>query len=231
MHEKRRYKLIIYYFLQFVFAHSLLIYLFLQHVTPICQEALVHFELRNYYKILKCVLRISVPCSYIWLCVFFGLFHSWTNFWGEVTRFSDRRFYSDWWNAGSLAEYWRKWNYPIHNWLVRHIYFMLVRRGFNGELARFLTFTVSAVLHEYIVICIFRKCTMLAFTLMIGNIPLIQLQKALRGTLSKNMNNNLFWIVYTIIGQPFGIALFYYLGMRHTLYEPNGVLFGHQAKA
>jgi len=146
-------------------------YLFLQHVVPKCKESLVYFETRNYFKICVSVLGVGVPCSYVWLSIFFGLFHAWTNFWGEVTRFADRRFYSDWWNSGNLAEYWRKWNYPIHNWLVRHIYFPLVRRGIKSDLARLLTFTVSAIFHEYIIIGIFRECNLLAFTLMIINIP------------------------------------------------------------
>lgn len=119
------------------------------------------------------VLGVAVPCAYIWLAIFFGVFHAWTNFWGEVTRFADRRFYSDWWNAGNLAEYWRKWNYPIHNWLVRHVYFPLIRRGFSESLSRLLTFTVSAIFHEYIIIGVFRTVNMIGFGAMIVNIPLI----------------------------------------------------------
>jgi diacylglycerol O-acyltransferase-1 len=120
------------------------------------------------------ILGVGVPCTYIWLCVFYGLFHAWTNFWGEMTRFGDRRFYSDWWNAGNLSEFWRKWNYPIHNWLVRHCYFPCTRNGINSEIARLLTFLVSAVFHEYCIVGIFRKCNLLAFFFMIINIPLIK---------------------------------------------------------
>lgn len=172
---------IIEHFLQFCIAQFLMCYITLQHVAPTLHNNLIHMEQRNYYKIGITILKIGVPCSYIWLCIFYWLFHAWTNFWGEVTRFADRRFYSDWWNAGNLAEYWRKWNYPIHNWLVRHVYFPLVRRGCNSELARFLTFTVSAVFHEYIIVGTFRVCNMSAFTMMIINVPLMQLQKVLRG--------------------------------------------------
>jgi diacylglycerol O-acyltransferase-1 len=124
-------------------------------------------------KIFTAVLGTGVPCTYIWLSIFYGLFHAWTNFWGEVTRFADRRFYSDWWNAGDLAEYWRKWNYPIHNWLVRHCYYPLIRRGLKSEIAQLLTFLVSAIFHEYIIIGIFRVCNLFAFTLMAANVPLI----------------------------------------------------------
>jgi len=170
------------------------------------------------------VLGVAVPCAYIWLTIFFGLFHAWTNFWGEITRFADRRFYSDWWNAGNLAEYWRKWNYPIHNWLVRHVYFPLIRRGFSDSLARLLTFTVSAIFHEYIITGIFRAVNMIGFGAMIANIPLMQAQTVLKGQISRNSNNLLFWFFYTIIGQPFGIMSVYYANNRHILFEKGGPL-------
>ena len=113
----------------------------------------------------------------MWLCFFYLVFHAWTNFWAEVTRFADKQFYSDWWNAGNLGEYWRKWNHPIHNWLVRHCYYPLIRRGMNSELARLLTFTLSAVAHEYIVVGTLRVFNLLAFTFMIINVPIMHVQK------------------------------------------------------
>jgi hypothetical protein len=95
------------------------------------KDSFKHFENEDYYNIFLSTLNISIPASYLWLFFFFGLFHAFTNFWAEVTRFSDRRFYSVWWNAGSLAEYWPKWNSPIHNWLVRHLYYPM--NGDDGD--------------------------------------------------------------------------------------------------
>jgi len=95
------------------------------------------------------------------------------NFWAEITRFADRRFYADWWNAGYLAEYWRKWNFPIHSFLHRHIYYPLRRRNVSKKLALLLTFMISAAAHEYIVVGIFRVFNFIAFTIMIVNVPLI----------------------------------------------------------
>ena len=196
-----------------------MVYIFYQHIIPKCKTSMIYFETQDYYMIFTSLLGVGVPCAYIWLCIFFGLFHCWTNFFGEVTRFADRRFYSDWWNAGNLSVYWRKWNYPIHNWLVRHCYFPLIRRGVNDDLARLLTFTVSAVFHEYIIIGIFRMCNLIAFTLMIVNIPVMHIQKVFKNQLSENLNNILFWIIYVIVGQPFGIMFIYYVNMRHTLVQ------------
>lgn len=171
---------------------------------------MIHFEQRDYVAILIDTLSVGIPGSYLWLMVFFGVFHAWANLWAEITRFADRRFYSDWWNAGGLAEYWRKWNYPIHNWLVRHCYYPMVRRGINSDLARFLTFMVSAIAHEYIFVGVFRIFNLVAFTFMIVNVPLMQLQKVLKNQITKDYNNILFWLFYTILGQPFAILLCYY---------------------
>ena len=167
-----------------------------------------------------------MPGVYLWLTVFFGLFHAWTNFWAEATRFADRRFYADWWNAGNLAEYWRKWNFPIHNWLVRHVYFPIIRRGYNSELAKLLTFLVSALFHEYVVIGIFRHFTFAGFLMMVVNVPFMQVQSLLRRVVSKNVNNLLFWLLFAILGLACARMTYYYILMRHTLYEEGGALHG-----
>jgi len=39
----------------------------------------------------------------------------------ELLRFGDREFYKDWWNCRSLAEFWRTWNMPVHQWFLRHV--------------------------------------------------------------------------------------------------------------
>lgn len=156
------------------------------------------------------LLNVGIPCAYAWLTIFYLVFHAATNFFADITRFADRRFYSDWWNAGNLGEYWRKWNHPINHWLGRHVYLPLVRLGINSEVARLLTFLVSALAHEYIVIGAFRVINGAAFIGMAVNAPIMWFQKATRHTLGKNFNNQMFWLGYAIIGQPFAIMLCYY---------------------
>lgn len=114
---------------------------------------------------------MSVPAAYVWLALFYSIFHSATNLFAELSYFADRRFYGDWWNAGNLSAYWRKWNHPIHNFLMRHCYYPLRRRKVNKAWALFITFLISAIAHEYIVIGVFRVVNFLAFTLMIVNVP------------------------------------------------------------
>ena len=133
-----------------------------------------HFESRNFYGIFLSTLSIAIPGSYIWLIFFYLFFHALPNFSASLTQFADRRFYSDWWNSGNLGEYWRKWNHPIQNWLVRHVYFPLKRRGYSNDSARLITFTVSAVFHEYIAVGASRVFNMIAFGFMMVNIPIMQ---------------------------------------------------------
>ena len=152
----------------------MMVYIFYQHIIPVCRSSVIHFENKDYFNIFISVLNVGIPCAYIWLVMFFLIFHSLMNLCAEITRFADKRFYSDWWNAGNLAEYWRKWNYPIHNWLVRHVYFPLVRRSIRPDIARLLTFTVSAIFHEYIVMGVFRVFNFMAFLIMIINVPVMQ---------------------------------------------------------
>jgi diacylglycerol O-acyltransferase-1 len=148
---------------------------------PIAKEAVEPLKQGDYWKVFYLTLQMSTPAVYIWLGMFYSFFHSYMNFWGEITYFADRRFYDDWWNAGDLGEYWRKWNFPVHSFLIRHVYFPLRRRHVNKMLALFLTFFVSAAAHEYLIIGIFRMANFLAFTLMIINVPIISIQNKFKG--------------------------------------------------
>lgn len=132
-----------------------------------------YFDKKDYYGIFLSTLKMAIPGSYLWLIFFYLFFHAFANFASELTMFGDRRFYSDWWNAGNIGEFWRKWNHPIQNWLVRHVYFPLKRRGFKTDSARFITFMVSAVAHEYVAVGSFRICNMIAFAFMMINIPMM----------------------------------------------------------
>lgn len=41
----------------------------------------------------------SLSGTLILVTGFFGVLHSWLSLMAELTRFADRRFYEDWWNA------------------------------------------------------------------------------------------------------------------------------------
>ncbi|KAH0473663.1 MAG: uncharacterized protein KVP18_001631 [Porospora cf. gigantea A] len=84
--------------------------------------------------------------------MFLAFFHYFMNFLADVTRFGDRCFYLDWWNATSIGDYWRLWNIPIHNFAVRHVYKPMLRVGMPKLAAGVAIFFLSAVLHEYLAV-------------------------------------------------------------------------------
>ena len=109
----------------------------------------------------------------MWLLGFYLFFHLWLNMLAEITRFGDRLFYRDWWNARTIEAYWRNWNLPVHHWMLRHLYYPLTRLGVSKSISTFLVFAVSAALHEVIISTPFRILSFHAFFGMLAQVPLI----------------------------------------------------------
>jgi len=80
----------------------------------------------------------------------------------------------------------------------------------SGPLGLLITFSVSAIFHEYIVVGIFSVVNFIAFILMMVNVPCMYAQRLLKDKISGNTNNLLFYLCYIILGQPFGIIFCYY---------------------
>ena len=161
--------------------------------------------------LLERVLKISVPVLYAWLLMFVGFFHLWFNVLAELTRFADRQFYKDWWNATNLEEYWRKWNLPVHNWLVRHVYFPCLRAGLSKMQAQLVVFFLSAALHELVISVPCRTVRLWAFIGMFAQAPLVLLTKKLEGVFGKSqLGNCFFWVTFCIFGQPLCVLLYYF---------------------
>jgi sterol O-acyltransferase len=98
------------------------------------------------------------------------------NGFAELSYFADRGFYEDWvrtslpcnaastadnrvqWNSTSQDEFSRKWNKPVHNFLLRHVYAPLITSvGFSRTQALFATFLLSASAHELVMAVVSRK--------------------------------------------------------------------------
>lgn len=62
-----------------------------------------------------------------------------------------------------------------------------------------ITFTVSAIAHEYIVVGIFSVVNFIAFILMMVNVPVMIAQRQLKKFISGNTNNLMFWLCYIIL--------------------------------
>ncbi|KAF3648268.1 Diacylglycerol O-acyltransferase 1 [Capsicum annuum] len=74
-----------------------------QYINPIVRSSQHPLKGDLLYGIER-VLKLSVPNLYVWLCMFYCLFHIWLNILAEILRFGDREFYKDWWNAKTIDE-------------------------------------------------------------------------------------------------------------------------------
>lgn len=156
--------------------------------------------------------------------LFYAFFHCWLNFLAELTRFADRRFYSDWWNSLYLDEYWRKWNITTHYWLIRHIYNPLRRRKFSKIFCAGATFAFSGLFHEYVLSGALGLWSYWGFVAMFSNFPLSIIQIYIRESKKyawckdSQLWNVLFWVLFCFIGQPIGFILYFY--NYYKLYPP-----------
>ncbi|KAL5572443.1 hypothetical protein UlMin_022040 [Ulmus minor] len=181
-----------------------------QYIFPIFRNSQHPFKGNLLYGIER-VLKLSVPHLYVWLCLFYSLFHLWLNILAEILRFGDREFYKDWWNAQTVEEYWRMWNMPVHKWMIRHVYSPCLRHGIPRQAALVISFLVSAVLHE---LCVAVPCHMFrlwAFSCIMFQIPLIMLTKYVQDKFRSSMvGNMIFWFIFCILGQPMCVLLYYH---------------------
>lgn len=181
-----------------------------QYAVPTARNAIRPLNELNYAAIMERILKMSVPCLYIWLLGFYAFFHAIFNVTGELMYFADRTFYRDWWNANSLAEYWRLWNIPVYVWLKRHIYAPLRAKGYSSRSAQVVIFIISAFFHEYLIAIPTKVFKGWALVAMLSQIPLIWLSSLCSTNGSRSSFGNIFfWILFCIVGQPMCV-LFYY---------------------
>ncbi|KAF2274794.1 MBOAT-domain-containing protein [Westerdykella ornata] len=123
----------------------------------------------------------------IWECLL--------NVLAEVTRFADRSFYGEWWNSTSWDQYARDWNRPVHHFLLRHVYHSSISALRLSRLqATFVTFLLSAVVHELLMFCLFKKVRGYLFAMQLAQLPLAALSRTrlLKGR--DTLGNVIFWL-------------------------------------
>lgn len=123
----------------------------------------------------------------IWECVL--------NVLAELTLFADRGFYGDWWNSVSFDQYARDWNRPVHNFLLRHVYHSSISAfKLSKGAATFATFLLSALVHELVMFCLFKKVRGYLFFMQLSQIPLAMLSRTRMLKGRKVLGNMIFWI-------------------------------------
>lgn len=53
----------------------------------------------------------------------------------EIITFADRQFYEDWWNVKDFANYYRKWNIIVHEFLYYYVFQDAIRLS-KGAIGR-----------------------------------------------------------------------------------------------
>ena len=188
---------------------ALWVTMIMEYVMPLVLECCESIKREDYKNALYYFIRLAVPNTYCWLIMFYSSFHWILHAYAHLTGFSDRCFYLDWWNSHTLGEYWRKWNLPVHNWLTRHIYFPMMRRGIGKQLSMIVVFLFSALLHEYIVFGLIGYVSMIGFNGMAIQLPFIIIQERYKKVLGGNVGNFFFWIIFCVVGQPAGMVMGY----------------------
>jgi len=192
---------------------ALFIFVIEQYIVPTVVQLRDVDALTGYNtgKIVEVLLKLSIPSLGVWLLMFFLLFHLWLNILAEITCFGDRLFYKDWWNAKTVEDYWKRWNIPVHNWLVRHVYVPCLRHGVSKGAAALAVFLVSAFFHEFLISVPCHTVRLWAFLGMMSQVPLVYLTKIIDARLEgSQLGNVIFWMSFCIFGQPAAILLYYY---------------------
>lgn len=106
----------------------------------------------------------------IWECIL--------NVLAEVWCFADRGFYGDWWNSRSFDAYARDWNRPVHAFLLRHVYGSSISTfKLSKNSATFVTFLLSALVHELCMFCLFHKVRGYLFFMQLLQMPLVMMSR------------------------------------------------------
>jgi len=112
----------------------------------------------------------------------------------ELTGFADRNFYGTWWNSVSWDQYARDWNRPVHDFLLRHVYNSSISSfQLSKGTATFVTFLLSACVHELLMLVLFKKIRGYLFAMQLLQLPLVSLSRTrlLKGR--KILGNLVFW--------------------------------------
>eukprot|EP00917_Polyrhabdina_sp_WS-2016_P016809 GHVP01036343.1.p1 GENE.GHVP01036343.1~~GHVP01036343.1.p1 ORF type:complete len:245 (+),score=26.25 GHVP01036343.1:456-1190(+) len=155
-------------------------------------------------RLVELFLRICLPLFLCNMSLFVIIFECLCNILAEISDYGDREFYEDWWNSTTWDEFARKWNKPVHEFLLCHVYAPLVGLKINKFDAAIATFLFSAVFHELIMGICFRTLKMHMFAIMLIQIPLIFFTEKMKETI---LGNLIFW-AGVIIGVPI-LALSY----------------------
>eukprot|EP00483_Globobulimina_turgida_P011189 UN11210 len=156
---------------------------------------------------IETIINLLVPATLLEIAGFFVVFDCMMNCIAELTCFADREFYQDWWNSTSFEEFARKWNRPVHEFLLRHVYYeSMSTYKLSKGVAMAGTFIFSIALHEVVLCaCLHKFSPWLAFFRLM-QLPLMPIMTS-RAFKNKPLGNIVFW-VGIIVGMPMTMVLY-----------------------
>ncbi|KAJ7195730.1 MBOAT, membrane-bound O-acyltransferase family-domain-containing protein [Mycena rebaudengoi] len=143
----------------------------------------------------RALLDLALPFMMAYLLLFYIMFECICNGFAELSYFADRQFYEDWWNSTSWDEFSRKWNKPVHTFLLHHVYAStMASYKLSRSSAMFVTFLLSACVHELVMVVVTKKFRMYIFLLQLIQIPLIVVSRLPAIKRNKLLGNVVFWL-------------------------------------
>ncbi|KAF3933297.1 hypothetical protein ABW20_dc0107667 [Dactylellina cionopaga] len=182
-----------------------------EFIAPVMRDATARLQEQHTVLDALLVLGESInmllfPFMVSFLLVFLVIFEYVLGAFAEITRFADRRFYSDWWNSCNWLEFSREWNIPVHHWFKRHVY-GASREHVSRTVATFITFLISSILHELVLFCLVKKVRGYGFICQMLQLPIVMLQSLPWLSRHKTLLNCFFWITM-ILGLSMNCALY-----------------------
>ncbi|KGB75845.2 sterol O-acyltransferase [Cryptococcus deuterogattii R265] len=143
----------------------------------------------------KSYISLAGPMLLNYLLIFYIIFECVCTGFAELSYFADREFYQDWWNSTSWDEFARKWNKPVHTFLLRHVYASTMSTlQLTRTSAAFVTFLLSALCHELVMAVVTKKIRPYLFLMQMAQLPMIALGRLPIVRKNKTIGNIVFWM-------------------------------------
>eukprot|EP01055_Gregarina_sp_Pseudo9_P001764 Gregarina_sp_Pseudo_9__1763@NODE_219_length_3562_cov_43_099631_g204_i0_p1_GENE_NODE_219_length_3562_cov_43_099631_g204_i0NODE_219_length_3562_cov_43_099631_g204_i0_p1_ORF_typecomplete_len477_score76_75MBOAT/PF03062_19/21MBOAT/PF03062_19/3_5e36MBOAT_2/PF13813_6/3_9e03MBOAT_2/PF13813_6/0_00058_NODE_219_length_3562_cov_43_099631_g204_i020083438 len=173
--------------------------------TVSSQMVIPIFELSTQKSPLHVWARLVVPLLLMDFLFFYMMFECILNMLAEITDWGDRSYYDDWWNCTTWDDFARKWNKPVHEFLLCHVYVSTYRATKQSKFyASLSTFLFSALLHETVLATCLGVVRFWLFGLMMCQIPMMAFSRFHKHT---TFGNYYFWFGL-LVGVPFLSVLY-----------------------
>eukprot|EP00826_Nyctotherus_ovalis_P040292 TRINITY_DN395_c0_g5_i2.p1 TRINITY_DN395_c0_g5~~TRINITY_DN395_c0_g5_i2.p1 ORF type:complete len:269 (+),score=56.80 TRINITY_DN395_c0_g5_i2:612-1418(+) len=171
---------------------------------PLCDD----FVSGKIVGILELYMRLVSPFCAAFFLLFLIIFEYVCNCYAELTRFGDRLFYQDFWNCTTYDEFSRKWNRIVHEFLYRHFYLAMIRKGYSPGKSYIVTLLYSAFFHEYFIICTLKIYRPYMIIMMFSQITMTFLYVGLFRLKRGSIIGNLMYWLAQLFGQNYLVILY-----------------------